>query len=249
MSEISTTFLQDSSYEDLPLSVLLFYTAMYNNMALSEFANRLGIGALSLRQFISGQAQRPRSRTLEFLSNGLDMSVDELRRRVEMRPASAPRFSEWIKAHMMRNNLSRAKLTRETRISDGALRNYLSGQTLPDSDQAQRLAETLGVEPLALAKVLVADHIVRNGGETIPEDAAQDVSAVSFGMSPASTMGMYGGEDAGNGFSFGQQGGHATQGVGGLASEEEHVLALWRKLHPQGRRATLIYIAGLLAEE
>jgi hypothetical protein len=30
--------------------------------------------------------------------------------------------------------------------------------------------------------------------------------------------------------------------------EEEHLLALWRQMHPQGRRATLIYIAGLLAE-
>ncbi len=251
MSEISATLLQDSSSEDLPLSVLLFYTAMCESIALSEFADRLGIGALSLRQFISGQSQRPRSRTLELLSIGLEMPVEELRRRVEWRPASAPRFSEWIKTHMMRNNLSRAKLTRETRISDGALRNYLSGQTLPDSDQAQRLAETLGVDPLALAKVLVADHIVRNGGETMPEtDAVQDASAMSFGMHPTSTMaGMFGAEDAGNGFSFGHHVGHATQGVGMLASDEEHVLALWRKLHPQGRRATLIYIAGLLAEE
>lgn len=31
-------------------------------------------------------------------------------------------------------------------------------------------------------------------------------------------------------------------------AEERRLLTLWRRLHPQGRRATLTYIAGLLAE-
>ncbi len=240
MSEAPTPLLKDIPPSDLPLSVLLFYTAMRENMALSEFAQRLGIGPLSLRQFISGQAQRPRGRTLELLAQALDMPVEEVRRRTNMRPTSAPRFQEWIKTRM-NGRFSRAKLTRETRISDGALRNYLSGQTLPDTDQAQRLAETLEVEPLELAKVLVADHVVRNGGQTVPATVADGGSADG---GPSSVIRGMDGDSSSTPVS-------ALMGVGSgmAASGEEQLLVLWRKLHPQGRRATLNYIAALLAEE
>jgi transcriptional regulator with XRE-family HTH domain len=235
MSETSAMPPRESLSSDLPLSVLLFYTAMSQNIPLSEFAKNLGIGALSLRQFISGQAQRPRGRTLELLAQALDMPVDEVRRRTALRPVSAPRFNEWFKAKMD-GRFSRAKLTKETSISDGALRNYLSGQTLPDSHQARRLADTLDVDPLELAKVLVADHLVRSGGQTEPTPTNDQAYA---------SGGYPGGIDADDPF--------ANRGFAGGAlppsNSEEHILTLWRKLHPQGRRATLNYIATLLAEE
>jgi len=231
MSDTSKDLLKDTSSADLPLSVLLFYTAMRQDVALSEFARDLGIGALSLRQFISGQAQRPRGRTLELLGQALNMSVNEVRERIAMRPTNAPRFSDWLKQKMDEKRLSRARLSRETQISDGALRNYIDGQTLPDTDQSRRLAETLDVDQLALARVLVADHVVRNGGQTIPADGMVDDDSEDYldGDSELSSMGGY--------------------GRASFANEEQHVIALWRKLHPQARRATLIYIAGLLAEE
>lgn len=230
MSDTSKELLKDSSTADLPLSVLLFYTAMRKDVALSEFARELGIGALSLRQFISGQAQRPRGRTLELLGQALNMSVDEVRDRISMRPGSAPPFSDWLTQKMDEKRLSRAKLSRETQISDGALRNYIAGQTLPDTDQSRRLAETLEVDLLELARVLVADHIVRNGGETI-DDGTFDEGTDDY-LDGDGEPGAFGG-----------------YGRAGFGSEEQHVLTLWRKLHPQARRATLIYIAGLLAEE
>jgi transcriptional regulator with XRE-family HTH domain len=225
MSEASVMYPCDALYPDMPLSVLLLYTAMSRDIPLSEFALELGVGALSLRQFIAGQAQRPRGRTLELLSEGLDMPVEEIRRRAYFRPMSAPRFSDWFKERM-NGRYSRAKLTKETNISDGALRNYLSGQTLPDTHQAKRLAKVFGVDDLELAQILAADHLVRSGGEPVPAPESGDQE-----------------------FGTGEFGYRFAAGSSSPVSSEEQLFLLWRKLHPHGRRATLNYIAALLAEE
>ncbi len=227
MSETSIHPPQEILTPDLPLSVYLFYTAMSKEIPLSEFATQLGIGALSLRQFISGQAQRPRGRTLDLLAEALEMPVGEIRRRTGLRPVEAPRFSDWFNERV-EGRYSRAKLTKETSISDGALRNYISGQTLPDTHQAKRIARMLDEDDLELAKVLVADHFVRNGGEPLP--APEEPES--------------GGEES---FSFGQRAGGS--GTFTTVSSEEQLIILWHKLHPHGRRATLNYIATLLAEE
>jgi transcriptional regulator with XRE-family HTH domain len=238
MSEAPAAALHDTSTTDLPLSVLLFHAAMNQEIAISEFAKQLGIGPLSLRQFISGQTQRPRSRTLEILAEALGMSVEDVRYRASLLPTSAPRFAEWLKSHMDGGNLSRARLTRETSISDGALRNYLSGQTLPDADQAQRLAQTLSVDPLEMAKVLVADQTVRSGGTTAPAPATEVEEAEGgAGSEYADALGS-------DGMMYDER--FASRGP--APSEEERLLRLWRQLHPQGRRATFSYMADLLAE-
>lgn len=248
MSEASTAVLYDASLASLPLSTLLFYTAMQQEIAISDFAEQLGIGALSLRQFIAGQTQRPRGRTLELIAHALGISVEEARERTTFRPTAAPRFADWLKEQMeIKGRFSRARLTRETGISDGALRNYLSGQTLPDADQAQRLCYTLNVDSLELAKVLVADQTVRAGGQT--------VSSTSDGVQPdeeeaaAQTM-PYMIDAAMDEEPIASQSFNRNNRFmpASFASEEEHLLHLWHQLHPQGRRATLIYIAGLLAE-
>ncbi len=243
MSEAPTAILPDVPSDDLPLSVLLFNAAMQKEIPLSEFARQLGIGALSLRQFISGQTQRPRSRTLEVLADALGMPVEEVRYRSNLPPTSALPFADWLK-DQMNGDFSRARLTRETQISDGALRNYLSGQTLPDTDQAQRLAETLSVDSLELAKILVADQTVRAGGETVDPPPSMDESIGEMHAADGTHAGLAGSE---YGIDFqGDGGGFSSTAM--ASSNEEQLLALWRQLHPQARRATLIYIAGLLAE-
>ncbi len=249
MSEAQTAVLNNTLPANLPLSVMLFHAAMTQDISLSEFADQLGIGALSLRQFISGQTQRPRSKTLDLLAQALDISVEEARRRTTLRPIAAPPFADWLKTQM-NGRFSRAKLTRETRISDGALRNYLSGQTLPDSDQAQRLSEALNVPPLEVAQVIIADQTVRSGGETIPLEAVATpttspvISAPPALPEPQTAAVSVSGDD----YTPAPQP-TRTQRVTTSVRDEDHLLNLWRQLHPQGRRATLIYIAGLLAEE
>jgi transcriptional regulator with XRE-family HTH domain len=220
--------------ERTPLSVLLFYTAMNNQKSISEFAEQLDIGAISLRQFIEGNTQRPRQKTLELIGNALDMPVEEVRRRMSLAPEAAPTFGEWLQSQMGGGRFSRARLTRETRISDGALRNYLSGRTLPDADQAQRLAEVLEVSPLDVARVIVATTVAQNGGAVAPPEDE-----------PAEGE-MYGGEGAsGEGGELSLASGAA---VTGSTPDEATLLSLWRQLHPQGRRATFSYIAMLIAE-
>ncbi len=247
MSEASTAVLCDASLSGLPLSTLLFYTAMQQEIAIGDFAEQLGIGALSLRQFIAGQTRRPRGRTLELIAQALGISVEEARERTTFRPTAAPRFADWLKEQMeIKGRFSRARLTRETGISDGALRNYLSGQTLPDADQAQRLCYTLNVNPLELAKILVADQTVRAGGQTVSSTTdgvqpdAEDVAAQAVSSMDAAMD-----EEPIAPQSFNRNNRFMPAS---FASEEEHLLHLWHQLHPQGRRATLIYIAGLLAE-
>ncbi|NTW00757.1 MAG: XRE family transcriptional regulator [Oscillochloris sp.] len=237
--------------EKLPLSVLLFHAAMERDLSISDFAESLGVGPISLRQFILGKTQRPRQKTIDLIGQTLTMSSDEVRRRMDLLPEAAPKFSEWLETQI-EGRFSRAKLTRETKISDGALRNYLSGQTLPDSDQAQRLVETLEVDGLQLASMIVANQVAENGGGfaepevpaassiTMMPAMADDAVSVAPVSSDALVAPMV------TPMPMAVPVAVATPAP--MASEEDHVISLWRRLHPQGRRATVQYIATLLAE-
>jgi transcriptional regulator with XRE-family HTH domain len=216
----------------IPLSVLLYHAAMSRDQSLSTFAEELDIGTISLRQFILGKTQRPRQKTLEIIGEALNLPVEEVRERMSLLPEATPGFGEWLDAQMKsKGKLSRARLTRETRISDGALRNYLSGQTLPDSDQAQRLASVLEVEPLEIAKVIVATEVTQKGGQVAPPSDESEAAAEDAAGTAEFVEASFGG---------------AALATGGY--DETQLLTLWRQLHPQGRRATLGYIAMLLAE-
>lgn len=232
-----------STSDRAPLSVMLFHSAMSKGQSISELADDLHIGAISLRQFVLGKTQRPRQKTLEQIGEALNMSVDEVRRRMELLPEAAPDFGEWLQHQMdSKGKVSRAKLTRDTKISDGALRNYLSGQTLPDSDQAQRLADALGVQSMEMARVIVANQVSDNGGATVPalaEDEASDAQGDAGEISAAASE-----EDAQSVAASAP----AAQAGGATSHDEQYLTGLWRQLHPQGRRATLGYIAMLLAE-
>lgn len=207
--------------EKTPLSVLLFNEAMRRRKSVSDFAKEIEVGAISLRQFINNQTQRPRTKTLEQIGSALNMTVDEVRRRMDLLPEAAPPLGDWLKQHMDAKNFKRAGLAKATKISDGALKNYIIGQTLPDSEQAQRIVDALGVNALDLARVVVANQVLKEGGAVAPPEEAEEAEEAAEEAAPA---------------------------VSGRGPDEEQLLSLWRRLHPQGRRATVHYIAGLLAE-
>lgn len=225
--------------ERTPLSVLLFHAAIERQQSLSDFADDLDVGAISLRQFILGKTQRPRQKTLETIAEALGISVEDVRRRMSLLPEATPGFGQWLDEQMKsRGKLSRAKLTRDTRISDGALRNYLSGQTLPDADQAKRLADVLEVSTLEMARVIVANEVLQKGGELAPPAEAGADGAEAQGEEGSGEMASFLSLPAANGLA----------GSNGASYDEGQLLSLWRQLHPQARRATLGYIAMLLAE-
>lgn len=225
----------------LPLTVLLFDAAMREEITISDFAKQLDIGPVSLRQFLYGETERPRNRTLETFADTLDMSFEEAQHRLQYLPPSMPSFNIWLTEHIQAQNISRAKLNRETQISDGALRNYLSGQTLPDSHQAMRIAKALDVPSLEVAQVIIADQTLRSGGKTAPppEPEPEAVAPSAPIDQPAGHLPV----DAALGDLYA-----GDQSAVPVNPDEHHLLSLWRRMHPQGRRATLIYIAGLLVE-
>ncbi|NNJ10441.1 transcriptional regulator [Chloroflexales bacterium ZM16-3] len=232
--------------EKLPLSVLLFHAAMERDLSISDFAEALGVGPISLRQFILGKTQRPRQKTIDLIGETLSIPSDDVRRRMDLLPEAAPKFNEWLEAQI-EGRFSRAKLTRETKISDGALRNYLSGQTLPDSDQARRLVEVLQVDGLQLAGLIVSNQVVESGGAVAEPDAPAALEAP-----PVSAPTLIGESVTMSPVSAEAPAALATASVAAplpaSGSDEDHLLLLWRRLHPQGRRATVQYIATLLAE-
>jgi transcriptional regulator with XRE-family HTH domain len=213
-----------------PLSVLLFYQAMQKGLSISDYAKHLDIGAISLRQFIEGTTQRPRQKTLDLIGRDQGLSSDEVRRRMAFAPEAAPSFGEWLNVRMKGGGFSRARLTRETGISDGALRNYLANNTMPDSDQAQKLAEVLGADPMDIARVIVAQTVREAGGAVAEPGQAAEAPAAEAPAAEAPAA----------------EAPAAT--VTGSTPDENALLNLWRQLHPQGRRATFSYIAMLLAE-
>lgn len=230
--------------DHLPLSVLLFHNAMERDLSLGKFADELGLSPLSLRQFIEGNTQRPRSKTLEMIATALQMPVEDVRRRLSIPPEAGPNFASWLQGQMQ-GRFSRARLTKETKISDGALRNYLAGQTLPDSDQARRLSEALGAPTMEIARLIIAHQTAQAGGVTVApgssaapsheaETEAVEAVADSAPAAPSSVARSI-------------EAAAATNSPTGNR-EEQQILHLWRQLHPQARRATLSYIAGLLAE-
>jgi transcriptional regulator with XRE-family HTH domain len=225
----------------LPLTVLLFDAAMREEITISDFAKQLDIGPVSLRQFLYGETERPRNRTLETFADTLDMSFEEAQDRLKHLPPSMPSFSTWLNEHIQAQNISRARLNRDTLISDGALRNYLSGQTLPDSHQAMRIAKALGVPSLEVAQVIIADQTLRSGGQTAPPPPDPELEAAAH----AAVDPIAGRVSADPAFADVYA---SDQPAVPVNSDEHHLLSLWRRMHPQGRRATLIYIAGLLVE-
>jgi transcriptional regulator with XRE-family HTH domain len=234
-----------ASADRTPLSVLLFHAAMGRELSISDFATELEIGPISLRQFIIGKTQRPRTKTLEQIAAALNLSLEDVRERMNSAPRPAPPFGDWLEAQMG-DRFSRARLGRDAKISDGALRNYLQNDTLPDSDQAQRLVEVLGVDPLEIAHVIVANDILARGGQLAPPaEAAAPTAPLQARTAVAELTPVHASELA--------AAPHAAS-AGGAAptpmsiGDEDRLLNLWRRLHPQGRRATFHYIAELLAE-
>jgi transcriptional regulator with XRE-family HTH domain len=154
-------------------------------------------------------------------------------------PEPAQPFGEWLDRTIKATDYSRARLTRETEISDGALRNYLANKTMPDADQARKIVDALQADAYEVAHLIVANTVAKKGGtlaqaEATAMQAGATIAPLSLNQDAPSALSA----------EFAASAGSAAT-VGG---DEAALLSLWRQLHPQGRRATLSYIAMLLAE-
>lgn len=234
--------------QKMPLAVLLFHAAMQRRMSLADFAANLHLSVATLRSYLfeTGKRSRIRNKTVEQMAEVLHMSPDEIRERAELLPYAGQAFSEWLK-QQMQGRFTRARLCAETKISDSAMKNYLNGHTTPDPDNAMKLAEVLGADPLEMARLIVATELSQRG-VTLPPPP----TAVAAEVSPAPAQLV----EAKVSTPAPVAEAPATPTADGISHDaiitaysEQRLLNLWRRLHPQGRRATLTYIASLLAEE
>lgn len=232
-----------TSDQKMPLSVLLFHAAMQRRTSLADFAGTLGLSVATLRSYLfeAGARSRMRSKTVEQMAEVLNMPVSEVRERSELLPYAGQTFGEWLKAQMQ-GRFTRASLCTATKISDSAMKNYINGQTTPDPDNAMKLAEVLGADSLEVARLIIATELSHRGVALPPAPSYEPASAATpaaVDSAPASAPANA----------------VATPVVDAMTDEavinaytEQRLLNLWRRLHPQGRRATLTYIASLLAE-
>ncbi len=229
-----------------PIAVLLFHAAMQRKCSLADFANELNLSVATLRSYLfeGGKRARIRGKTLEKMAEVLHLPVDEVREDIDLLPKTNQLFGEWL-TEQIKGRFTRAGLCATTRISDSAMKNYLSGQTTPDPDNAMRLAEALGADALEVARLIVATEMHKRGAELVlsAESAESAEPAKKEGESAPAPAPVRPAEPA------------ATPAPEPITDEavvnaynEQRLLNLWRRLHPQGRRATLTYIASLLAE-
>ncbi|MEF3275430.1 MAG: helix-turn-helix domain-containing protein [Chloroflexus sp.] len=239
-----------ASAQKMPLSVLLFHAAMQQRMSLADFAAALGLSVATLRSYLfeSGARSRMRSKTVDQMAKVLNMAADEVRERSELLPYATEPFGDWLKSQIQ-GRFTRAALCAATKISDSAMKNYLNGQTTPDPDNARKLADVLGADTLNVAHMIVASEL-RQRGVDLPSAPQPTVVAEVVPPSPVMPVASSTPVPTVNASSGSAPTFDATYDEAVVnAYTEQRLLNLWRRLHPQGRRATLTYIASLLAEE
>ncbi len=236
------------SESKLPLSVLLFHAAMQQHMSLADFTDTLGLSVATLRSYLfdAGSCSRMRSKTVEQIAKVLNLSEEEVRERAELLPYATEPFGEWLK-NQMQGRFTRASLCAATKISDSAMKNYLNGQTTPDPENAMKLAEALNADTLAVAHMIVASELQQRG-TTLPQVPQREAPvAAKLAPAPAAAPALETTVEATPAPMPALNAAHDEAVI--TAYTEQRLLNLWRRLHPQGRRATLTYIASLLAEE
>jgi hypothetical protein len=172
-----------SNLRDDSVGTLLFKTMMADNFDIASSAVRMGIESNTLRQFIENRTTRPRSKTLVAIAERLGIKSNELQALILNKPKRRERFDVWLNAQLTSGNVfpmpdgppERDKkliglIARRSGIGSQSLCNYLLGLTLPDTDQAMRLADVLMPGDVVaaiteMAEVVVSDMVIRAGGE------------------------------------------------------------------------------------
>ena len=162
-----TTAQRPAAY---PLPARIFHAAMQRQLSLDAYAATLAVPGDTLRTMLTAQAdQLP----LEVVT-GLAVAHGQ---QADTRPsqpallADAEPFSSWLERQM--EGVTQASLRTRTQLEPRLLRAFLNGKSLPDADQAERLARALYLDSAEMAGVIVADMLRRT--EPSQPAAAQPV--------------------------------------------------------------------------
>jgi hypothetical protein len=144
--------------DQLPLPVRIFHTAMQRQKPLDAYAAGLDIPAEALRALLTAQTDGLDPEALNRLAVAHGLSAEAgLASLSEV--AAAESFSAWLNRHM--EGISQTSLRARTQLDGPQLRAFLNGKTLPDADQAERIARALYVNSVEMARIIVADMASR----------------------------------------------------------------------------------------
>lgn len=163
-----------------PLPARIFHAAMQRRVSLDAYAATLAIPGDTLRAMLTAQADQLPPEVVTSLAAAHGQRAD-----TSLAPpiagADVEPFSAWLERQM--EGVPQASLRTRAQLEPRLLRAFLSGKSLPDADQAERLARALYVDSAEMARIIVADMIRRT--ELPQAVAVQGGDATGTGASGA----------------------------------------------------------------
>ena len=145
-----------ASTNDLSLPVRIFRAAMEQQRSLVDYAQSLDISAASLLAIITAQLDHVEPDVLHGLADLYQQSRETLGDHVSVSPPQES-FAAWLKRNM--EGISQLALRTRAQLDFKTLKQFLNGNMLPDSDQAERLARALYIDRTEIARVVTATMI------------------------------------------------------------------------------------------
>lgn len=159
---------------DLALPVRLYAMAMERAMSLAEFAHVVDATAKQMRALFIDPAAPEHTALLQRLALMLREEPASLLAN-NTQPSASESFASWL--IRQRQDMPIATLRSTARIGAGTLLRLRSGESLPDTDQAERLNQVLGTNREEFAHIVLADMVRREGygtPRTTPQDSPVD---------------------------------------------------------------------------
>jgi hypothetical protein len=129
---------------------------MEQQRSLVDYAQSLDISAASLLAIITAQLDQVEPDALHRLADLYQQSRETLRDHVAVSPPQES-FAAWLKRNM--EGISQHALRTRAQLDFKTLKQFLNGNMLPDSDQAERLARALYIDRTEVARVVTATMI------------------------------------------------------------------------------------------
>ena len=159
------------------LAVRLYAMAMEQGISLAELAKTFGANAKQLRAFFVRPNDPEHANLVGRIAAILHEDRDTLLAG-DSTPTASESFASWL-THQ-RQDMPIATLRSRATIGAGTLLRLRTGESLPDTDQAERLNQVLGTNRTEFARFVVADMIRRESyGTTRPATQTVKTTPVS----------------------------------------------------------------------
>jgi hypothetical protein len=139
---------------DFPLPARIFHTAMQRQLSLDAYAATLDVPAEAMRALVAAHAEQLAPEIISQLAAAHGQQAEAGLAPLAEATAVEP-FHAWLGRHM--EGVSQTALRRRAQLDAPLLRAFLSGKSLPDAEQAERIARALYIDSAEMARIIVAD--------------------------------------------------------------------------------------------